>query len=97
MRAHEIIEPRRRDEFVHRPPNACGLQTHQEDIAADDLLGIDAKLARKKRVERTHPKRSGGKKRTDINLPIGRKPFIDLTVHMDGDARYKGDGTIDEQ
>ena len=97
MRTHEVVEPRRRDEFVRRSPNTRGFQAHQENIATDDLRGINAEFARKKRVERTRPKRSGGKKRAGIHLPIRRKPFIDLAVHMDGDAWYKSDGAIDKQ
>ena len=89
--AGQVVELGRRDKLVGPAPNARILTIDQEQIAAQNLLGLNVQLVGNQGVKISLLKITGADERAQVDGAIGSKALVDATVHVDGEARDDGD------
>ena len=88
--AGKVVELGRRDKLVGPAPNARILTIDQEQIAAQNLLGLNVQLIGNQSVKISLLEFTGADERAQVNGSVGSKALVNATVHMDGKARNNG-------
>ena len=88
--AGQVVELGRRDKLVGPAPNARILTIDQEQIAAQNLLGLNVQLVGDQGVKVTLLKVTSADERAQVNGSVGSKALVNATVHVDGKARNNG-------
>ena len=88
--AGQVVELGRRDKLVGPAPNARILTIGQEQIAAQNLLGLNIQLVGDQGVKVTLLKVTSADERAQVNGSVGSKALVNATVHVDGKARNNG-------
>ena len=85
--AGQVVELGRRDKLVGPAPNARILAVDQEQIAAQNLLGLNIQLVGDQGVKVALLKVASADERAQVNGSVGSKALVNATVHVDGKAR----------
>ena len=88
--AGQVVELGRRDKLVGPAPNARILTIDQEQIATQNLLGLNVQLVGDQSIKVALLKITGADERAQVDGAVGRKALVNATVHMDGKARNNG-------
>ena len=88
--AGQVVELGRRDKLVGPAPNACILTIDQEQVATQNLLGLNVQFVGDQGVKISLLKVAGADERAQVDSSVGRKALVNATIHMDGKARDNG-------
>ena len=88
--AGQIVKFGRRDKLVGPAPNTCILSIDQEQVAAQNLLGLNVQLVGDQGVKVALLKVTSADERAQVNGSVGSKALVNATVHVDGKARNNG-------
>ena len=88
--AGQVVELGRRDKLVGPAPNARILTIDQEQIAAQNLLGLNVQLVGDQGIKITLLEFASADERAQVNGAIGSKALVNAAVHVDGKARNNG-------
>ena len=89
--AGQVIELGRRDKLVSPAPNARILTIDQEQVAAQDLLGLNIQLVGDQGIKIALLKFAGADERAQVDGSVGSKALVNAAVHVDGKARDNSD------
>ena len=89
--AGQVVKLGRRDKLVGPAPNARILTIDQEQIAAQNLFGLNIQLFGDQGVKVALPKVAGADERAQVDGAVGRKALVNAAIHMDGKARDNSD------
>ena len=88
--AGQVVELGRRDKLVGPAPNTCILSIDQEQVAAQNLLGLNVQLVGDQGAKVALLKVTSADERAQVNGSVGSKALVNATVHVDGKARNNG-------
>ena len=89
--AGQVVELGRRDKLVGPAPNARILAVDQEQIAAQNLLGLNVQLFGNQGIKISLLEFAGADERAQVDGSVGSKALVNAAVHVDGKARDNSD------
>ena len=89
--AGQVVELGRRDKLVGPAPNARILTIDQEQIAAQNLIGLNVQLVGDQSIKVALLKLASADERAQVDGSVGSKALVNAAVHVDGKARNDSD------
>ena len=89
--AGQVVELGRRDKLIGPAPNARILTIDQEQVATQDLLGLNVQFVGDQSIKVALLKTTGADEWAQVDSAVGRKALVNATIHMDGKARDNSD------
>ena len=89
--AGQVVKLGRRDKLVGPAPNARILTIDQEQVATQNLLGLNVQFVSDQCVKISLFKLADADERAQVDGSVGSKALVNAAVHVDGKARNDSD------